>query len=257
MNPPANQTPIGLDQHSLFVGMTDGGKTTRMVRQFLWVWARLNRYGVPNTRFKIVIVDTKDVADGPGRSNVNGNFHWLTRAPWNARVEHEWRDDALGMGDPETRIVIYRPPEEDIHPENFEAFFRWLTNVRVGKTADGSTAFPFLCVIDELLDIVSGERARVRYLHDFTRIMRQGRQAKRVFMIGTQNVVFLDTDIMRQTAVKFIFTLATDEDRERISKNFNDKRVRNVIPDPHGFYYSNTRITSTRTHPWYFSGKDD
>lgn len=243
MNPPPSLTPIGFDQHTLFVGTTGAGKTTRML---IMLEDRLNRLKkVSPMVYKIVLIDTKPVSYG--QDDAKGHFSFIP----DSVIIRDWRQIDLSQID--ERVVIYRPTEDLIEPIQFAAFFNQMGKYKL-RVKGNLTAMPLLIIVDELIDVFSAERSRQKYMHGFTKIMTQGRLAMQTIWNLTQYPVYLDSSIKRTSNVIFGFMLPDEKDRVVLAGLLGDRRVRQLPNSTHGFWYQNQQIPQTLIRPLYFDG---
>lgn len=236
MNPSPFQTPIGLDQHALFLGTTGSGKSFRTALQVRGRLALLQRRGVAPRTYKIVILDTKSV--GWGGDDHLGNFTDLLRTTrgmlvWDWRDIH-WDDDHY--------LYVWRIQGLAGDRDNVNAFLMDAQGRKMRAPSGRTTGFPFTIIVDELIDISSTDTARVIYLQGLTKILTTGRASGQTLWVETQTPTYVFGDIKRLSTVRFIFRLPEPDDREYVSKMVDSRLVRSRIPDPFGFFYQNDLI---------------
>lgn len=244
-------TPIALDQHIFDVGQTGSGKSTIMKLKILSQLLDLERLKIPVSNYRMIIVDTKDTPHGVDWRQGNFDFPDATRI-------HSWKD--FDISTIKTRLIIYRPDlnSDEMNPGHFREVFQDIRNLRLvmpGQKANEAGLLPLRVFIDELSDVVGTETTRNAYIDTMSELLVQGRSTWQTFWMSTQNPIYLDANVRRQTQVKFVFYLDSPDDRDFIAKQLGDKTIRKPIPDLHGFFYANRQIESLRGGTIYFSGK--
>ena len=245
MNPPASYTPINLDQHGFFFGTTGAGKSYRLRKQVKAREALLARRGIAMNLYKIIIIDTKPV--GYGQDDALGHF-----SDMGGTIIRDWRD--FDPNRIQTRIIVYRPRQEDIRPQTFEEFFGFLRGIQYTDRQGKLSQYPFLLAIDELTDVITADGKRVVYLQNLDKILRQGRESLQTIWIATQYPVFIDPSIKRLVTVRFLFRLPDPKDRRMMVGYFGSRLVDKPIRDRHGFWYQNDLIEPTTIEPRYYTG---
>lgn len=240
------QTPIGLSQHAFLVGVTGGGKSTRMLLQLSARLAILKAVRATYSSYRIVLVDSKRV--GFGKDDNLGHYADYAKRHGGI-ISRDYR--ALPWNNATTHLFIYRPIRANVTPEHFSDFFAFMNGLSV-RTARGPVALPFLIIIDELTDIAADDRSRLTYMKPFTQLMTEGRDLMQTAWILTQSPRFIFGDIRRNTTARFKFRLPDPEDADYVSKIMGYKPVRERNPDPFGFWYQNDLLDST-TPPIYVS----
>lgn len=254
MNPSAGQTPIYLDQHALFVGTTGSGKSTRMIKELAWRLGQTRNID-PNS-YKIVLVDTKPISYG--QSDELGHYSFT-----GGRIYRDWK--TIDLNNEESRLIIYRPTEDLVSPEEFDPFFdkilsyrRTVTRTAMvnGKpvTSTQASPLPVTLIIDELIDVFSSKDRRSEYMQGFTKFLTQGRSSLQTLWILTQYPTYIDPAIKRNVSANFVFELPDENDRRIMAGILGFKEITKAIPDQHGFWYRNSAIPATRRSPIYYSG---
>ena len=244
MNPLGAQTPIYLDQHALLVGTTGSGKSTRMVRQLAWRMGRVKK--IDPSAYKILIVDTKPVSFG--QDDDVGHYGFTGGA-----IYRDWR--VLDLAKAPGRLLIYRPTQDLINPDEFAKFFNRLLDYRYhDNRTKKDTPLPFTIIVDELVDIFSSEKTRTAYIEGFTKILVQGRSSLQTLWILTQYPTYIDPSIKRNVAVNFVFRLPDENDRKVMAGILGFKEVGGPIRSPHGFFYQNAAIAATTENLVYYNG---
>lgn len=246
MNPPASKTPINLDQSCLFVGTVGAGKTQRTKLQIVHRIRELSAAKISPFIYKIIIIDTKPMNYG-GDDSV-GHFSDIP----DSVIIRDWR--RYNQNDPH-RVIIFRPPQEDIHPSLFEAFFKYLISLQFTTSKGKKSQLPFLLVLDELTDIITQDGKRVAYIQALDKLLRQGRQSLQTVWINTQYPVYIDSSIKRLSTVRFIFRLLDQKDRDLMASYTGYAKVKEKIKVPYGFWYQNEMIFSTLQRPVFWTGQ--
>jgi len=246
MNPSPFLTPIGMDQHAIFFGTTGSGKTYRTTLQIRARLALLQKRQIyPNT-YKIIILDTKPV--GWGEDDQLGNFVPLVKRE-HGMIVWDWED--IQWGD-DHYLYVYRVMGNAKNPDNFNQMFLEAQNRTLRTKAGKKSAYPFLLVVDELIDIAATDRNRVTYIHGLTSILSLGRAAGQTVWIETQTPTYVYGDLKRLTTCRFVFRLPEPQDRKYVADMIGDPRIKQPIPDPYGFYYQNDLVNQGRVV--YFNG---
>ena len=243
-------TPVNLDQHVFACGITGSGKSTIMTLKVLSLERQLIQHQVPSSNYKILVVDTKDTPHGIPWSQGNFNFKGAVRI-------RSWKDFRPSRID--NRIVIYRPDPDssEANPESFQEMFAYLRSLKLihgGEKPSEAGLLPMRIFIDELKDIVGDDTSRNVYLSSMAELLTQGRSTWQTLWVGTQNPVFLDSDIKRNMPVKFAFYLDAVSDRETMAKQMGVKAINMPIPDQHGFWYANRQLAYLQGRAMYISG---
>lgn len=243
-------TPIRLDQHVFDVGQTGSGKSTMLKLKVLSLERDLRRHGVPESNYKIIVIDTKDTPHNVPWSQ--GNFHFK-----NAARITRWTDFVPTRI--KERIVIYRPEpgSEFSRPESFQQFFGYLREIKLqhrGERLQESGLLPMRIFIDELKDVVGEANNRNVYLESLSELLTQGRSTWQTMFIATQNPIYLDSDIRRQMQVKFAYYLDAPADRDLMAKQMGVPAIREPIPDVHGFWFANRQVEQLRGRAMYIAG---
>lgn len=244
MNPTAAKTPIRLDQHALLVGINGSGKSTRMEMEAAWRLSRMQRFS-PQV-YKFIIVDTKPISYG--QSDDLGHYSHL-----GGTIYRDWAD--INLAKEENRLIIYRPTNDLVNPENFSEFFNRILSYRYRASNGTVSPLPMTVVIDELIDIITSETSRRTYIEGFTKMLVQGRSALQTLWILTQYPVYIDPSIKRNARVNYVFRLPDESDRKIMAGILGFKEAALPIRSRHGFWYQSDAIDSTLSRPWYFDGK--
>ena len=248
MNPSPFRTPIGLDQHMLALGTTGSGKSYRTAIQIRGRLALLEAHKIMPNTYKIVIIDTKRT--GWGKDNHLGNFVDLIKTV-NGVLVWDWRD--INWKDDHYLYVWRVEQTNQTERENINAFFYESMNRKLRNPRGEGTAYPFTIVIDELVDIMATDTARVIYLAGLTEILSEGRGAGQTVWIETQTPTYIHGDIKRMSTVRFVFRLPDPDDRDYVSRLLGNKILKERIPDPFGFYYQNDMIQNGEL--FYYNGR--
>ncbi|MCY0881204.1 MAG: hypothetical protein OWS74_04340, partial [Firmicutes bacterium] len=196
------------------------------------------------------LLDTKPVAGG-GNDNI-GNYGAFV-AEVQGKVVREWQE--IQWNDERTRFYVWRPEQMAISPDLFNDFFTFMSTLTWNVKGE-TVAYPFLIIIDELIDLAASDKSRMTYLHGMNKILTQGRAALQTIWFLTQYPRWIEGGIKRLTTARFIFRLPDPSDREYAAKLIGWKAVAKAIPYPYGFWYQNDMILSTTVRPRFYEGQD-
>ena len=217
-----------------------------MVTQLAWRVQQTRK--IDPAAYKIVLIDTKPISFG--QDDDEGHYGFLP----GARIYRDYK--LIDLRRDTARIIIYRPTQNLINPDEFGNFFDSLQQYQV-KQGNGKVApLPMTVIIDELIDIFSSDKRRTQYIEGFTKILTEGRSALQTLWILTQFPVYIDAAIKRNVSANFVFRLPDENDRKTMAGILGSKLVAEPIRNTHGFWYQNDAIEATMEQPLYFTGTD-
>lgn len=217
-----------------------------MVKELAW---RLHKTrNLPPDIYKMILIDTKPVSFG--QNDDLGHYAFT-----GGTIYRDW--EALDLKREPSRLIIYRPLPDLITPEGFDGFFNKLLSYQFRPQNGQLTPLAMTVIIDELIDIASNERSRMRYIEGFTRLLVQGRSSLQTLWILTQYPAYIDPSIKRNTSVTFLFRLPDPNDRKTMSGVMGLKEVETPIRTRYGFFYQNAAIDRTLVEPLYYTGVAD